>query len=321
MRQDATANPDSPKAARPSASVRNWMTAARLPFSSVAVAPFLAGGFIAWRSGREVEPLLAGAGALAVMLITSGCHLLGECYDQVEDRLTRIHGRTAFSGGTLVVADGAIAPGAARAAGAILFLAALGLGLGLSMARADWRLAALGALGIASAALYSLPPVRLVRCGAGELLIAFCYGWLTLTSGYLTAPGALPEFSWFFAMPQALAIFMVILLNEFPDREPDRIAGKRNLVVRLGPGRAARLYGLAALLLAAAMFAVWVVFRRAALLWLPAALPAAMLAGALGWEVALRGVWRSAASVEPHCRRGIVLNHLVTLGLAALVTA
>lgn len=305
----------------PAPTLRHWFTAARLPFSSVAVAPFLAGAFIAWRSGRAVELLPVLVGALAVLLITSGCHLLGEATDQVEDRLTRETGRTRFSGGTLLVADGVISERSARRAAAGCFLAALALGAFVCWLRADWRLAALGSLGILAAALYSLPPVRLAGRGLGELTIAFTYGWLTIATGFLAASGAMPRHGWFLALPQALAIFMVIFLNEFPDHAPDRAAGKRNLVVRLGPERAARLYGLAALLLFASLLGLLVVHNETGLVARLAALPALLLAARLGADVAIMGVWHSVATIEPHCRRGVILNHLVTLAIAALAAA
>jgi 1,4-dihydroxy-2-naphthoate octaprenyltransferase len=55
-----------------------------------------------------------------------------------------------------------------------------------------------------------------------------------------------PLVNWL-AVPIGLTIFNVILLNEFPDYPADLVTGKANMVMRLGPERASRLYGLTSL--------------------------------------------------------------------------
>ena len=71
-----------------------------------------------------------------------------------------------------------------------------------------------------------------------------------------------------------LLIAAFLLINEFPDYRADRAGAKRNLVVRLGRGRAARLYLLLAGL--AYLVPVWLTATQAkpwllgALLGLPA---------------------------------------------------
>ncbi len=83
--------------------------------------------------------------------------------------------------------------------------------------------------------------------GFGEILIGFCYGWLPVATGYYLQRGTvIPAVHWT-SLPIALTIFNVILINEFPDFPADSIVGKRNLVVRFGKPRTARLYVTASL--------------------------------------------------------------------------
>lgn len=181
---------------------------------------------------------MALLGLAAVLFICTGCYLLGEVCDQKEDRNTLAYGRSRFAGGTLLVAQGALpAPQARTVAWAMFGLAAIS-GAGISWFHASTALFGLGVFGAASAALYSLPPVRLVQRGLGELFAGACYGWLPLTTGYACAAGRLPACSPALCLPIAFSVFNVILVNEFPDYEADRDAGKRNL-----PGRVGKVWG------------------------------------------------------------------------------
>jgi 1,4-dihydroxy-2-naphthoate octaprenyltransferase len=48
-------------------------------------------------------------------------------------------------------------------------------------------------------------------------------------------------------LPYALHVANLLFINQFPDVKADAAAGKRNLVVRLGPQRARWLYALIAI--------------------------------------------------------------------------
>jgi 1,4-dihydroxy-2-naphthoate octaprenyltransferase len=100
----------------------------------------------------------------------------------------------------------------------------------------------LGILGIIGGFFYSTPPIRWIKRGIGELWIAFCYGWLTIATGYYLQVGKLPNNLLWIAAPTVLTIFNVILLNEFPDHYADSEAGKTNLLVRLGLEKGSILY-------------------------------------------------------------------------------
>jgi len=304
--------------ALPGSSLKRWLIAMRLPFTTVALAPFAVGVYLAHAHGTLLSPAASGAGLLAVLLICVGCYLTGEISDQREDLLTLQHGRSKFAGGTLLVAQGELASRAVARVVVLCFLGALALGLVVATVhRAPW-LFALGLFGAASALLYSLPPVRLVSRGLGELLIAVCYGWLTLVTGYASAAGALPPHSLSLALPMALTIFNVILINELPDYEADAGAGKRNLLQRVGKPAGVWIYALSNLATAAALIALWLAFRPGRLDLLFAVVPAALLALGLAVSVALLGLWRVPAAMEKVCGLSIVLNLLASIEVGVL---
>lgn len=110
-----------------------------------------------------------------------------------------------------------------------------------------------GVLGAFVGFFYSTKPIQLAYRGVGEIWIGFCYGWLAVASSYYLQTGQLSPLVHWIALPIALTIFNVILINEFPDYPADREFAKKNLVVRFGKAKMSKLYALIS-------FAVWIFF-------------------------------------------------------------
>jgi 1,4-dihydroxy-2-naphthoate octaprenyltransferase len=160
-------------------------------------------------------------------------------------------------------------------------------------------------VGLLGGFFYSARPVRWVSTGAGELWIAFCYGWLPVATGYYLQVGAVAPLVHWLSIPIGLTIFNVILLNEFPDYPADSAVGKRNLVVRLGPERAAVLYALVSL---GSWVGMWLSVQGGVpprALWYY--LPILALSLALVFLV-IRGRWRDRAFLEGLCGINLIVN-------------
>ncbi len=298
--------------------VQKWATVMRLPFTTVAVVPFAVGVYLAFAHGVLVSRLSAALGMVSVFFICIGCYLLGEVYDQKEDLKTITYGRTMFSGGTLLVANGVLSVRPVKAIAAALFGISAVFGVVIYLIQGTLLTFALGGFGVASAVFYSMPLARLVMRGIGELLIAVCYGWLTVVAGYLCASGSIPPFSYYYTIPIALTIFNVILINEFPDYEADRESGKFNLLARIGKPAGSFVYSAAALLTVISLVVIWVKFRNGSYFHLLAVAPGAILGVMLAVNVALRKRWKRLETLEPVCGLTIVLNHVASITVGAL---
>lgn len=194
--------------------------------------------------------------------------------------------RSPFSGGKRVLVDRLLTRSQTRAVAAVAYVLAVAAGLAIVLAR-EPRVLWLGLVGVTLAYGYHARPLRLAYRGLGELAVAVAYGplitcgtWLVLR-GTVTPPVVLASS----ALGVLVAAFLWI--NQFPDYRADRTASKRNLVVRLGPARAAGAFG--GLLAVAGLLGLAV----------PAAGgPVSSLAGLvallpLGW--AFRRLWREHA--------------------------
>ncbi len=137
----------------------------------------------------------------------------------------------------------------------------------------------LGLLGVLSGYFYSSPPLALNSRGWGEFLVGLNFGVLAVLGGYYVQVQRLDPVAVGASLPLAFLVAAILYINQFPDYEADREAGKRTLVVKLGRWRARPVF---AALLAGGFFSllvgVWLelipLLALLALLALPLALRA-----------------------------------------------
>lgn len=266
-------------------------------------------GYAASGTFRLLPTLLA---ILAVILIMLATYWSGEVFDYEVDVLSSKMEKNRFSGGTLVLQQGGIPRDKAFLASVVAVALAGVVGLLLMGFGYSYDLFLIGVVGGIMGFFYTTPPARWAYRGIGETFIAVAYGWLPVAVGY-----HLQTRSWdlfpvlLYGTPVAISIFMVILINEFPDYPADRKVGKLNLVVRLGRERAAILYVLSALLLTLSVIVPAALGYKPfliALLPLPLALLNAYRVGT--------GMWRDRRTLENICATTIALNLGITLALA-----
>jgi 1,4-dihydroxy-2-naphthoate octaprenyltransferase len=168
-------------------------------------------------------------------------YYLGEWNDLGGDEINQRFNR--FSGGSRVLVNGLLPARVSLFLGYGCLSAAIlvGLFLYLRYKTGPWTLP-LGGIGIVSGFFYSNKPFRWSYRGVGEILIGFCYGWLPIATGFYLFTGFFHHEILPLSIPVGLSVFNVILINEFPDEEADRMIRKRTLVVRFGKGRIADIY-------------------------------------------------------------------------------
>lgn len=247
---------------------------------------YVLGAAAAFVSGTPFHLAYFLLGQLLVTAVQLMVHYANEYFDLEVDRAASK--RTWFSGGSGVLARGALPPVTAlRAAqvclGAALFVLILILVLDRSPA-----VGALAGLGMLAGWFYSAPPVRLVSRGLGEAAASLVVALSVPLTGFLLQTGGnvLPASLLWLCVPLSLLHMSMLVAFEFPDLESDAAFDKRTLAVRLGPQRAAGLHhGLLAL-----AFGLFVAFIFSGSLRLSAALVFPALPLAL-WQ-SLRLHWQ-----------------------------
>jgi len=234
-------------------------------------AAMLLGAALAAIAGPLSWPWLALT-VLGIFCIEAAKNASGEIFDwdSGADQAVADEDRSPFSGGKRVLVDRLMTR--TQLAGVAAVFYALGGAAGIAIAMFhEPAVLWLGLAGAALAFFYHAPPLRLAYRGLGEVAVAITYGPLITCGTYLVQQHRIDPAVVLASLPLGVLIGGFLWINEFPDRRADASAGKRTLVVRLGPRRAATVFaGLVA-----------VSFAGVALLPL-AGLPVAVLGGLIG---------------------------------------
>ncbi|TFG30428.1 1,4-dihydroxy-2-naphthoate octaprenyltransferase [Candidatus Thorarchaeota archaeon] len=228
---------------RPS-KVKFWIAEMRAPFLTAAIIPIILGTAAAWTLDGVFNWLWFILALIAGMSIHIGSNVANDYHDHksgTDD--INVDFVRPFTGGSRMIQEGLMTSREVLAE-AILFYA-LGsiLGIYLSIIR-GWIVLLLGLVGLLSGYFYTAPPFRLVSRGIGEVFIGLNFGLLMTLGAYYIQTQQLALEIALLAIPVALLISAVLFINEFPDHDADKSAGKYTLVVRLGKQRASKAYAL-----------------------------------------------------------------------------
>ncbi|MCS6811478.1 MAG: prenyltransferase [Tepidimonas sp.] len=216
----------------------------------------LLGSSIAAACGCGFEPLRAAVALLLALLAHAAANVWNDHHDAVSgaDALNPAP-LAPFTGGSRVIQRGqASAADARRLALGLAALVTLG-GLWLAL-QAGGLLILIGLAGLLLGWAYSAPPLRLMARGLGELTVAAAW-WLVVIGADITQRGQLHVVAAVSAVPFALLVANILLINGIPDAPYDAQVAKRTLAVRLGPKGVATLYVAIAGLAHGVLLAAW----------------------------------------------------------------
>lgn len=229
---------------------------------------FLGAAIASWSGGFGWGiTLLATAGLVALHIAVN---VFNDYFD-FRSGIDLAAPRTPFSGGSGILPSGAMP---ARGA---LVLASIALVAGVTAGLLLWRLTGppvlwLGLFGVAAVIGYNTVFSRILL---GEIVTGLALGALPVLGLVYVNTLRFPAEAIFASVPSAFLVLNLLLLNEFPDAEADRLGGRRHIVIVFGSRAAAWIYvalGLGAHMwvLAGIMGAILPVWTALALLSLPA---------------------------------------------------
>ena len=170
--------------------------------------------------------------ALALLIHAAG-NLLNDYFDHLNGSDQNNNGRiTPFTGGSRYIQNKILKPSHIYRFGLILISASISIGLYIC-SQTTWLLIPIGLAGIALAWSYSAPPLELMAKGAlGEIAIAIA--WSLIVIGFATlqtenlASKSIP-----IGITYGLLMANILLVNQIPDIEADRKAGKLTLASQI----------------------------------------------------------------------------------------
>ncbi|MBP8266932.1 MAG: prenyltransferase [Zoogloea sp.] len=221
--------------------IRACLLATRPAFLSVTLVACLIGLAVAHGRGLAIDPAKAALTLFFALVAHAGINVLNDYHDARSGAdAANVERIFPFTGGSRFIQNGVLSEAETGRLGYALIALVVPAGLWLTLQSASGLLA-IGLAGLFLGWAYTAPPLTLVARGLGEAAVAA--GWLIVVVGAdFVQRGAFSAQPFVAGLSYALLVAAILFINEFPDRRSDEVAGKRTLVVRLGPDSAKWVY-------------------------------------------------------------------------------
>jgi len=267
--------------------IKLWLAEMRAPFLPLAVLLVAIGLAFGWKYHPEGTTFNPWHAALLMIGVISA-HISVNLFNEYSDNKTKIdHNtpKTPFSGGSGVLSSGKLSE--ASVLRAAIFTLTLSLAIGIYFAtNVHWIIFLLAGMGAFSILFYTN---ILARMQLGELFSGLTLGTFVVLGSYVVMTGS-PEMSIgelfpldvvLMSIPPGILTALLLLINEFPDAEADKVGGRKHLVIWLGRKKAAYVYTIGmvtsfGVIIGAALFNVVSPWFMLALLPMPLAYKAVL---------------------------------------------
>ncbi|MBQ8265405.1 MAG: 1,4-dihydroxy-2-naphthoate polyprenyltransferase [Bacteroides sp.] len=208
-------------------SIKAWILAARPKTLAAAATPVLIGCSLAVADGafQWIPAILCFLFAFSMQI---DANFINDYYDYLKgsDREDRLGPERACAQGWITLS--AMKKG-------MIFITLLSCFWGILLLRyCGWEMIPVGLLCVLFAFLYTAGPYPLAYHGWGDVLVIVFFGFVPVGCTYYTMAH---DWTWNVTIGCAacgLVSDLLLMLNNYRDREQDKISGKRTLVVRLG---------------------------------------------------------------------------------------
>jgi 1,4-dihydroxy-2-naphthoate octaprenyltransferase len=208
----------------------------RLPFLTVTIgAVFVGTAFARWHQGVFDLPrfLLALFGSCFFHI---ACNVANDYFDfrSGADALNK-NAITPFSGGSRMVLDGFVQPKEAIIVSIVFAALGSAIGIYLNVVSAGNFILFVGIAALFLIYGYNGFPLRLVNKGLGEIAIYMAWGpFIVCGAYYVQAQTISSVWPWIVAIPSGVLTTLVLLINEFADKDADEASGRKTWVILFG---------------------------------------------------------------------------------------
>jgi len=223
----------------------NFFLASRPKFLVASAAPVLVGSAFGFATAKTFSPHLFILALLAIMALHASANLANDYFDHTSRNDWLNKNPTPFSGGSRYIQQGILSPKAILFAALLALAAGAAIGAVIVLLTRSVFILILGLVGLLGGFFYTAPPLRLGYRSVGEPVIALLFGLLPVYGSYYLQTKTIDIIPLLPAVIVGILIFLVILVNEFPDAAADAAVNKRTLVVRFGIPASVWIYRIA----------------------------------------------------------------------------
>ncbi len=254
--------------------------ASRPKFLVASAAPILVGSCLGYATAGSFNWPLFILALLAIMAIHSGANMANDFFDHLSGNDLANKNPTPFSGGSRYIQQGILSPKTILLTALVALAVGSALGVVIILLTRSLFILILGLIGLLGGFFYTAPPVQLGYRYIGEFVIALLFGLFPVYGSYFLQTEMIDTVPLLPAFIVGILIFLVILVNEFPDLKADAAVDKKTLVVHFGVPVSIWIYRIAlvvSFLIAAAAMMIYRSMFFAGLFYL-ITLPIAVLA-------------------------------------------
>lgn len=211
-----------------------WLKELRAPFFTASIIPVLVGTTLAYSTADVFHPALFILAVLGMVALHAGANIANDYFDHTSGNDWLNKNVTPFSGGSQLIQRGLLSPKSVLIAAWLALSIAVLVGITIFLLIKSFFILALGLVGLLGGYFYTAPPIRLGYRGIGEFVIGLLFGVLPVYGSYYLQTRTIDLVPIVPGIIVAMLIFLVILINEFPDAPADSAVNKKTLVVVLG---------------------------------------------------------------------------------------
>lgn len=219
-----------------------WIQAFRLHFIPTSIFPALLGSIIAWSRFGEFNLWYFSLVIVGVTVHHIGLNMIDDVFDFLH-AVDRSHGeeKNPYTGGSGILTGGLLPVHQILSAAIFCYLLAVCIAVYLTV-EVGWPVLVFTAIGVFSSIFYTTPPIRYGYRGFGELSLLINFGPVISLGAFYVQTRAIAWEPFIISLVPGFLMWSMIVINEIPDYEEDRVAGKLNLVARHGRRPGVLLY-------------------------------------------------------------------------------
>lgn len=219
-----------------------WWQAFRYHFVPPSIFPATLGALVAWAVDRSFFSFFFLLVLVGVVVNHVALNMADDYFDY-EHAVDQVKSgeKNPYSGGSGTLSNGLIKPKTMFKAFSACFIITVAIGLYLTVAR-GFPVLLFGLFGVFCSIFYTAPPVSFSHYGLGEVGQLICFGSIIGLGSYYVQAQKLSLAAFVATLPLGIMLFSMIVINEIPDYEEDRLAGKFTLVARYGKSAGVKLY-------------------------------------------------------------------------------
>ena len=219
-----------------------WWQAFRYHFVPPSIFPAVLGGLVSWASNDVFITAYFALVLFAIVVNHLGLNMTDDYFDfkHSVDKL-KPGEKNPYTGGSGTLTSGALKPRSMFKAFTLCYVVTVAAGFYLVLTR-GLPVLVFGLVGVFCAVFYTAPPVSYGHHGLGELALLVNFGPVIGLGAFFVQAQTFTVEAFLATLPLGIMMFSMIVINEIPDIEEDRAAGKLTLVARYGKKAGVRLY-------------------------------------------------------------------------------